>query len=305
MIKTLESNDFSRMLHLRNSIGFDQFGSAHGEMNIFESCVDAYAEGKIPKAALFEFNLPGLRQRRWHEAGDVFVNCFSIVGCGRDGCIFNVECLESDDGLKRYDGASRHLRNFIDFNFCRAHYGNVRTPNGNVLPIEKMDVASNDFFESLSREVLFKTSKLMFKASFQCLTSADNIKGKVSKPLTISFQMKLNEVEGTGVMVVRSLKQPNDSKLIAEKSFKRSNQTILSFDNVDSQMIEICGGKGSSLAKMTFEHAKSDKYFTPRGFIITVNAFEQHVKKSTSFLENFERVAQEKSSIDLKAECER
>lgn len=176
------------------------------------------------------------------------------------------------------------------------------------MPIEKIDDTSNDFFESLSREVLFETSKLMFKASFQCLTSADNTKGKASKPLAISFRMKLNEVEGTGVALIRCLKQPNDSKLIAGKSYQRSDQTILSFDNVESQMIEICGGKGSSLAKLTFEHAKSEKYFTPRGFIITANAFEQHVKKPksmTSILRNFERVALEKSSIDLKVECER
>lgn len=107
MRKSLESNDFSSMLHLRNSKGFDQFGSAHGQVNIFESSIDAYTEGKIPKADLFEFNLPGLRQRRWHKADDVFDKCVSIVGCGRDGCVFNVECLESDDGLTRYDDPSR------------------------------------------------------------------------------------------------------------------------------------------------------------------------------------------------------
>lgn len=80
--------------------GYDQFGTCHGEVKIFDNDLSPYVSGFSPKVEKFEFNLPGIRQRRWgpHKS-DHLHRTGVIMGSTGSGCAFEVGALSGKYGL--------------------------------------------------------------------------------------------------------------------------------------------------------------------------------------------------------------
>lgn len=88
------------MMVKKDSGGYDQFGACHGEVKIYDKDSSSYVDGFSPKMENFELNLPGIRQRRWGQHKNEHLHRTGVlIGCIKDGCVFEVGAISSKYGL--------------------------------------------------------------------------------------------------------------------------------------------------------------------------------------------------------------
>lgn len=122
------------MLNKAESGGYDQFGALKGRVFIQKEKLDfnnILTDDWDENFTVIELNLPGIRQRRWGPSKTAHLHrTASLFGVFQDGVVFELGAFSSNNGL------------------THCQFGNFRTPNGKVFPIDWTDFHLSKFGEN-------------------------------------------------------------------------------------------------------------------------------------------------------------
>lgn len=128
------SGNWKYMLNKADSGGYDQFGALKGRVFVrrekFDFTKILSEKDSDSSFMVIELNLPGIRQRRWGPSKTAHLHrTASFVGVFQDGVVFELGAFSSKRGL------------------THCQFGNFRTPNGKVFPIDWSDFHLSRFGE--------------------------------------------------------------------------------------------------------------------------------------------------------------
>jgi len=171
---------------------------------------------------------------------------------------------------------------------------------GFVHAIKDISLSVNDF------NGLNNKSKIAFSIKALHRTIKIEIDSKVNENFR---KIKANGVDGV-CLIINEEENQLENKLSIKQTFKLNEcqSLVLSFEEEESQRVELSGGKGSSLAKLLELSAQNnDKFSVPKGVIVSTNAYNLLLKDKTikSEIESLQKLVWAKKRDNLKNECKR
>lgn len=128
------NGNWKYMLNKADSGGYDQFGALKGRVFIQKEKLDftkVSTDEWDKNFTIIELNLPGIRQRRWGPIKTAHLHrTASFIGVFQDGVVFEIGAFSSKRGL------------------THCQFGNFRTTNGKVFPIDWTDFHLSKFGEN-------------------------------------------------------------------------------------------------------------------------------------------------------------
>ncbi|XP_014470247.1 PREDICTED: putative phosphoenolpyruvate synthase isoform X3 [Dinoponera quadriceps] len=284
--------DWMRKIKLLDYTGFDQWGSAIGQITFKDSTTSA-------------LYLRGFCQRRWgkHEF-DQFRRTVTFLGVAASGAMYHL-------GVSRTKNSFSHMR-----------FGHVNNTTEMQSKIDWTDLKMEDFekqgdYVPANYRIKFRAADVEYDAVINHMGN-DAINYYNGQPwrwaITIrNLRIKLNGSKGAGVMIVcYPYTGPNEMRTpIARIQHLKRPETlkcsfVLHFADKQCQNESVVGGKGYSLATLT--SITTNDFVVPRGFCVTSFALEwqlQHDKQLRDMIADIVDISCGKKKEDLENYCKK
>ncbi|EFN79325.1 Probable phosphoenolpyruvate synthase [Harpegnathos saltator] len=291
--------DWMHKIKLLDYTGFDQWGSAIGQVTFKDSTASA-------------LYLRGFCQRRWgkHEF-DQFHRTVTFLGVAASGAMY---CL----GVSRSKNSFSHMR-----------FGHVNNTNETQSKVDWTDLTMEDFekqgdYVPANYRIKFRANAVEYDAVINH-TGSEAINYYNGQPwrwaVSIrNLHIKLNGSKGAGLMIVCYPHRtgPNEMKvptariqhLKRPETLMHRDNFVLHFADKQCQNESVVGGKGCSLAILT--SIKTDDFVIPRGFCVTNFALERQLEHDkqlrdmiTDIVDVGCTIGRNKKEEDLKNCCEK
>lgn len=237
----------------------------------------------------------------------------------KDGVVFEVGAISGKTGL------------------THTQFGNLRFPDGRVVPIESTDFHLAAMAENPDH--LPQATIVKMTADGKDFEAMIDFKNKLKVPFyggsqkenwnafVIPIAIKFNKIEGLGAAIFWYPKNTEkfdiqENSEIIERIYNPQNaaspeKLLVSFNEKEAQSVLVSGGKGSSLAILNaiqemnqrkYNASEYPEYFVPEGFNVSVSAFERHLQNNPTLkniLRDLEDIAYGKTSGSLQDACAR
>ncbi|XP_058808365.1 uncharacterized protein LOC131673972 [Phymastichus coffea] len=278
-------NDFLNKLDVDQ---IDQYGSIMAQVTFEDSSIR-------------QLYLRGMRTSQWGK--------FDAIYFERNFCITGTDTL----------GISFHLRlsNLKD-DVKNIRLGHVKNHEDNLHPIQSMNFDVDEFMNRYNNgfdEYSFQFSagkrkyEALIKLHRETLKTFYGGSPWDSQYIFCRFELKLNNISGVGMIQLCepfvgpcpiNIPSPKKLTLTSKPAADKQVYTLL-FEDQRCRNECLVGGKGASLAELTA--IETTKFIVPKGFCITTNALDAHIKchaNLTETIDEFVKVCCEEKAGDTK-----